>query len=236
MTQQDKALFREKKLALNNYAKERRKTSDNLHKCIKQILFRDKMFGGLLFGLLLGVFFGGINFGIGTLKIKKLNKTYSVNTPLTHKLQEKKRAFSTMMIIDICVLLILSICLEDCRDVLSHDFHNTARELTKGYFQKIFEQENCTKEMAERAKHAAALIINNMPKEKLDYMRALAIVGLSYDHDGHFQIEADAVAAAQEIVSEHLNAHPEIRCAVNQIMNNEKIQTYVFNVMNQKTK
>jgi len=236
MTQQDRTLLREEKLALNNYAKERRKTSDNLHVHIKQILCRDKMVGGLIFGLILGIILGGANFGIGTLKIKKLNKNDLIKTQLQHKLLEKKLAFSTMMIVDIFVLLILSICLEDCREVLSKDFQSAAKQLAKGYFKKIFEQENCTREVAERAKHAAALIVNNMPKEKLDYMRTLAVAGLSYDPKGRFQIDAEAVEAAQEIISKHLDAHPEIKLAVNQIMNNEKIQTYVLNVMNQKTK
>ncbi len=236
MTKQDRTFFREEKLALKNYAKERRKTSNDLHIYIKQILFRDRMAGSLIFGLILGIFFGGLNFGIRTLKIRNFDKNDLIKTQIQHKILEKKRAFSTMIIVDIFVLLILSITLEDCREVLSKDFNNTAKRLARGYFKKIFEQEHCTKETADRAKHAAALIINNMPKEKLEYMRALALSGLSYDAQGYFEIDGTAIEAARAIISEHLDAHPEIQCAVNQIMNNEKIQTYVLNVMNQRTK
>jgi len=236
MTKQDRTLFREEKLALKNYANERRKTSDDLQIHIKQILCRDKMVGSFIFGLLLGMFFGGLNFGVGALKIRKYNQNDLIKTPLQRKLLEKKLAFSTMMIVDIFVLLILSIGVEDCREILSKDFQNTAKKLAKGYFKQIFEQEQCTKEIADRAKHAAALIINNMPKEKLDCMRMLAMAGLSYDTEGYFEIDGAAIEAAQAIISEHLDAHPEIQHAVNQIMNNEKIQTYVLNVINQRTK
>ncbi|MBR4475591.1 MAG: hypothetical protein IKP05_02830 [Alphaproteobacteria bacterium] len=141
-----------------------------------------------------------------------------------------------MIIVDILLLLILSIRFEECREILSKDFQGAAKQLAKGYFKKIFEQEHCTKEIAQRAKHAAALIVNTLPQEKLDYMRALAVAGLSYDPKGRFQIDTEAVEAAQEVISAHLDAHPEIQIAVNQIMNNEKIQTYVLGVGNQKTK
>ena len=236
MTQQDKNLFREEKLALNNYAEERRKTSNDLHFHIKQILCREKIAGSFIFGLLLGAFFGGINFGIGALKIKKLDKNDLIKTSIQHKQLEKKRTFSTMMLVDFFVLIILSVGIEDCRDVLSQNFHNMATKLSCNYFKQIFGQEKCTKETADRAKHAAALIINNMPKEKLEYMRALAIAGLSCDIDGRFKISIAAIEAAQTIISEHLDANPEIQNAVNQIMNDKKIKTYVLNVVNQRMK
>lgn len=236
MTQQTKTLSREEKQVLKNYAKERRKTSDDLHTYMKQMLCRDKLGAGLIFGLFLGVIFGGLNFGIGTLKIRSFDKQNLIKTELQHKQLKKKRTFSTVMIIDVLVLFILSCSLEGCRDVDEKDFRPLASQLAKGYFQKIFEQDKYTKEMANRAKHAAALIINNMPKDKIKDMRSLAIYGLSYDHDGHFQIEADAIEIAKEIISEHLEQHPEIKHAVDQIMNNEKIQTYVLNIVKQKTK
>ena len=236
MTQQEKKLSHEEKLVLKKYAKERRKISDDLHTYMKQMLCRDKLGAGLIFGLFLGTIFGGSNLGIGALKIRKLNRNDLIKTELQHKLLKKKLTFSTMMIVTICVLLILSCSLEGCRDLDEKDFRPLATQLAKGYFKRVFDQEHCTKEMDNRAKHAAALIINNMPKDKLEYLRTLAIAGLSYDQNGHFQIEAEAIEEAQEIISEHLDTHPEIQHVVSQIMNNEKIQTYVLNVINEKTK
>ena len=235
MTKQEETLFHEEKLAMRKYAKERRKISDDLYIHMPRIQCRDRLIGGLIFGGILGIILGGLNFGIGALKIRNLDRNDFIKTPIQYKLLQKKLVFSTTMIVDILILFILSCCIEDCRTI-SYDFKKLAKKLSNGYFKQIFAQEQCTKEEAKRAKRAAALIINNMPREKLEDMRILAIDGLSYGKEDYFEIDANTIEAAQKIVLEHLDAHPEIRYAVAQIMNNEKIQTYVLNGISQKTK
>ena len=236
MIKQEETLFHKKKPKLDRYTTELRKTSNDLRTHMKPTLYRDKLNASLLSGLFLSVILGGINFGVRALQIRSFDKQNLIKTELQRKLLEKKRAFSTIIIVDILILFSLSRTLESCRDLESKDFSINASKLAKDYFKKIFVQEDCTKEMAVRARQAAKLIINNMPKEKLEYMRALAIDRLSYDKEGCFIIDPTAIEIAQAIVSEHLDQHPEIKNAVNQIMQENTPQTYVLNVAKQKTK
>ncbi|MBO4625872.1 MAG: hypothetical protein J5679_01175 [Alphaproteobacteria bacterium] len=236
MTQQKRNLSREEKQALNNYAKERRRTSNYLCTYISRILCRDRMIQGFVIGLFVGGVFGGLNFGIGASKIRHYHRDNLIKTQLQQKQIEKKLAFSTMMIVTMFALLMTLHSFKGCREIETYDLQTVARKLTQIYFKKIFGQEQDSKEMANRAKHAAALIITNMPNDDLEYMRVLAIAGLSYDKTGRFVIDADKIEVAQDFVIEYLETHPEIQRAVIQIMNNEKIQTYVLSTAKQKTK
>ena len=236
MTKQERMILTEEQMALDKYADERRKVSDGLYAGMQKFSFRDNLIEGLFGGLLIGAVF--IVAG-NTLKKSQLPLQDKNPFVIEQKDSAQQMPHPTLTILTIATLAGLLFAYVKSNVVSSEQnyerAHKMACNVLKSYFEKSLQNYE-QKDISFRAMRAAALVINNMPEEKLEYLRALASSGLTYDIHGQFSINPDNINAAEKIISNYINRRPQIKENIIQIMNGENLKTYVLTGIKQRTK
>lgn len=237
MTKQEKKILNEEQVAMDNYAAERRKMSDDLYQVINTQNRHTNLAQGLIGGLLVGLLCSFVSHSVAKTPCAAMydvnyqTVTYN-NKPQPHK----PYSTLTMMVVAILVGLAYTYTKNQISNPRNHHLANQlASDAFKNYFEKTFAGYN-NKHMPFRTMHAAALVINNIPQEKLEYLRALARSGITYDNDGNFIIEQPNINAASKIITTYIRKNPELEKNILRIMNDEKITTYIINGIKQNTK
>ena len=228
----------QERYAIDNYAKQRENMSGALRKQINKTMNRETLINGVASAVAIGFVLGTI-YSQANAHISRCDEN---GRKAEYKWTGRQMTESILKVVSIALLA--SFILSGVKAMIDSNNNNSqAKKLAFDTFRKSFDS-SLNKYLPKNQQalplhetRATAMILANMSQTDIDHLQELAKTGLIRGINGNFSISQEAITATTKIVSDFVNANPDIGINICKIMHGEKPTTYYLtNLDTQKTR